>query len=126
VDPVGWSWLTYISLSLGDATVFVEVGEAGIAVDHAMRRELAVQAYFAWGCLEKISRPPRDYRPERAVPIEAGLVKVAKDARRRRTEAIAGAVVRPCVFVLSHYQKRATSDVIVDKFARAAEYTNVQ
>ena len=76
--------------------------------------------------LEKISRPPRDYRPERAVPIEAGLVKVAKDARRRRTEAIAGAVVRPCVFVLSHYQKRATSDVIVDKFARAAEYTNVQ
>ena len=28
---------------LGDAPVFVEVGEAGIAVDHAMRRELAVQ-----------------------------------------------------------------------------------
>ena len=27
----------------GDAPVFVEVGEAGIAVDHAMRRELAVQ-----------------------------------------------------------------------------------
>jgi predicted DNA-binding ribbon-helix-helix protein len=30
------------------------------------------------------------------------------------------------LFVLSHYQKRATSDAIVDKFARAAEYTNVQ
>ena len=30
------------------------------------------------------------------------------------------------LFVLSHYQKRATSDVIVDKFARAAEFTNVQ
>jgi hypothetical protein len=28
---------------VGDAPVFVEVGEAGIAVDHAMRRELAVQ-----------------------------------------------------------------------------------
>jgi hypothetical protein len=28
---------------MGDAPVFVEVGEAGIAVDHAMRRELAVQ-----------------------------------------------------------------------------------
>ena len=30
------------------------------------------------------------------------------------------------LFVLSHYQKRATSDAIVDTFARAAEYTNVQ
>ena len=30
------------------------------------------------------------------------------------------------LFVLSHYQKRATSDAIVDKFARAAEYGNVQ
>ena len=30
------------------------------------------------------------------------------------------------LFVLSHYQKRVTSNVIVDKFARAAEYTNVQ
>jgi predicted DNA-binding ribbon-helix-helix protein len=29
------------------------------------------------------------------------------------------------LFVLSHYQKRATSDVIVDKFDRA-EYTNVR
>jgi predicted DNA-binding ribbon-helix-helix protein len=30
------------------------------------------------------------------------------------------------LFVLGHYRKRATSDAIVDKFARAAEYTNVQ
>jgi predicted DNA-binding ribbon-helix-helix protein len=30
------------------------------------------------------------------------------------------------LFVLGHYQKRATSDAIVDKFARAAEYTPVQ
>jgi predicted DNA-binding ribbon-helix-helix protein len=30
------------------------------------------------------------------------------------------------LFVLSHYQKRATSDAIVHKFARADEYTNVQ
>ena len=30
------------------------------------------------------------------------------------------------LFVLDHYQKRATSDAIVDKLARAAEYTNVQ
>jgi predicted DNA-binding ribbon-helix-helix protein len=30
------------------------------------------------------------------------------------------------LFVLSHYQKRAASDAIVDKFARAAEYGNVQ
>ena len=30
------------------------------------------------------------------------------------------------LFVLSQYQKRATSDVIVDKFARAVEYTDVQ
>ena len=30
------------------------------------------------------------------------------------------------LFVLGHYQKRAASDPIVDKFARAAEYTNVQ
>ena len=29
------------------------------------------------------------------------------------------------LFVLNHYQKRATSDAIVDKLARAAEYTNV-
>ena len=31
------------AILFGDAPVFVEVGEAGIAVDHAMRRELAVQ-----------------------------------------------------------------------------------
>ena len=31
------------AVTKGDAPVFVEVGEAGIAVDHAMRRELAVQ-----------------------------------------------------------------------------------
>ena len=30
------------------------------------------------------------------------------------------------LFVLSHYQKRATSDAIVDNSVRAAEYTNVQ
>ena len=30
------------------------------------------------------------------------------------------------LFVLGHYQKRATSDAIVDKFARAVEYTPVQ
>ena len=30
------------------------------------------------------------------------------------------------LFVLSHYQKRATSDAIVDKFARDAEYADVQ
>jgi predicted DNA-binding ribbon-helix-helix protein len=30
------------------------------------------------------------------------------------------------LFVLGHYQNRATSDAIVDKFASAAEYTNVQ
>jgi hypothetical protein len=34
---------TAVCTKLGDAPVFVEVGEAGIAVDHAMRRELAVQ-----------------------------------------------------------------------------------
>jgi predicted DNA-binding ribbon-helix-helix protein len=30
------------------------------------------------------------------------------------------------LFVLSHYQKRATSDLIVDNSVSAAEYTNVQ
>jgi predicted DNA-binding ribbon-helix-helix protein len=30
------------------------------------------------------------------------------------------------LFVLGHYQKRATSDAIVDKFARDAEYADVQ
>ena len=30
------------------------------------------------------------------------------------------------LFVLSHYQKRATSDLVVDNSVRAAEYTNVQ
>ena len=33
-----------LHLSLGNAPEFVEVGEAGIAVDHAMRRQLAVQS----------------------------------------------------------------------------------
>jgi hypothetical protein len=32
-----------IVAALRDAPDFVEVGEAGIAVDHAMRRQLAVQ-----------------------------------------------------------------------------------
>jgi hypothetical protein len=30
------------------------------------------------------------------------------------------------LFVLSHYQKRAASGLVVDNFARAAEHNNVQ
>lgn len=37
--------LTEFSCVERDAPVFVEIGEAGIAVDHAMRRELAVQCF---------------------------------------------------------------------------------
>lgn len=42
-DPGMLHLLTSANGTEGDAPVFVEVGEAGIAVDHAMRRELAVQ-----------------------------------------------------------------------------------
>ena len=35
--------LTSVAAVLGDAPDFVEVGEAGIAVDHAMRRQRRVQ-----------------------------------------------------------------------------------
>ena len=41
--PLAGPGVRYRGRCRGDAPVFVEVGEAGIAVDHAMRRELAVQ-----------------------------------------------------------------------------------
>jgi len=36
--------MSEVAMTRGDAPDFVEVGEAGIAVDHAMRRPLAVQS----------------------------------------------------------------------------------
>jgi hypothetical protein len=42
-----FSWFKLLSKAMsneGNAPDFVEVGEAGIAVDHAMRRRLAVQS----------------------------------------------------------------------------------
>jgi predicted DNA-binding ribbon-helix-helix protein len=64
-----------------------------------------------------------------------GLKEIAKTKRMALSDLVGGidtqreqgnlsSAIR--LFVLSHYQKRATSDAIVDKFARAAEYTNVQ
>jgi predicted DNA-binding ribbon-helix-helix protein len=68
-------------------------------------------------------------------PFWEGLKEIAKDQRKTLSDLVGGidtnreqgnlsSALR--LFVLGHYQKRATSDVIVDKFARAAEYTNVQ
>ena len=64
-----------------------------------------------------------------------GLKDIAKDKRKTLSDLVAGidtnrehgnlsSALR--LFVLDHYQKRARSDVIVDKFARPAEFTNVQ
>jgi hypothetical protein len=39
----GRAWFSVGGVGLGDAPAFVEVGEAGIAVDHVMRRQFAVQ-----------------------------------------------------------------------------------
>ena len=44
VDAVGKEDGKGMTATLEDAPDFVEVGEAGIAVDHAMRRPLAVQS----------------------------------------------------------------------------------
>jgi len=38
-----WTVVRIATMSRGDAPAFVEVGEAGIAVDHAMRRQLVIQ-----------------------------------------------------------------------------------
>jgi predicted DNA-binding ribbon-helix-helix protein len=64
-----------------------------------------------------------------------GLKDIAKGQRKTLSDLVGGidtnrehgnlsSALR--LFVLGHYQKRATPDVIVDKFARADEYTNVQ
>ena len=43
-NQLGDNLQTYVSARPRDAPDFVEVGKAGIAVDHAMRRRLAVQS----------------------------------------------------------------------------------
>ena len=64
-----------------------------------------------------------------------GLKEIANTKRKTLSELVSGididrehtnlsSAIR--LFVLGHYQKRATSNATVDEFARAAEYTNVQ
>jgi predicted DNA-binding ribbon-helix-helix protein len=90
----------------------------------------------------EINRPETLYRPcwtqdEHSLEdaFWEGLKEIAKTKRMTLSDLVGGihtqreqgnlsSAIR--LFVLSHYQKRATSDAIVDTFARAAEYTNVQ